>query len=261
MIYDRRGRAGRQSPFEERTGEQPGTYPHLRSFGTPAFLKIHTHTSKLQPRGREGVYVGYSPENESHLIYIPPTTLNRGALLESNHLDLDDKRLPRDALTGGPKPVFRHTATEETDAIPADAPTTEEPVQYHLHQAARDLSAQEYTPPDTPTAPPKDLWDNPNPSPPEDYTEPLLQDNWVRAVTDTGTSYYWHRITRQVQWEAPLAVLTPTPTQPDTTSTTLTPSTLTQVSSTHETEPSTLSPHVQSQILPVVPLSRSLHHW
>ena len=101
FLYDLRARGARKSPYEERTGKTPGTYTHLKPFGTPAYIKIHTHVTKLLPRGRECVYVGYSPENCSHLVYVPPTATTAVHYSRLITLSLDDKRLPRDALTGG----------------------------------------------------------------------------------------------------------------------------------------------------------------
>ena len=61
---------GNLSPFEMVTGKSPEELlSRLRVFGSPAFYIDEKPTrTKLQPKSLQGIYVGYNPANNSHMI-------------------------------------------------------------------------------------------------------------------------------------------------------------------------------------------------
>ena len=224
MLYDTRPRTkacGREglSPFEMRTGQQPDN-THLNAFGTPAHAKIMTARGKLEPKSREGIYVGYSDENESDLIYFPATTTSRHVLIETTHAKLDTKRVPRDALTGGPVPIF-HPSEYDEPTPDADIITSETPVEYSNAKHDRMADEQQDPQPQQPLQAPDGFWIPQDTGSitvgPGDNPEPTLIAGWKRAVTEQGRSYYWNTQTRAVTWDAPLAQPQPDLTPPTTT--------------------------------------------
>eukprot|EP00043_Microstomoeca_roanoka_P020364 m.246374 g.246374 ORF g.246374 m.246374 type:complete len:1365 (-) comp17152_c1_seq2:996-5090(-) len=62
-----------RTPSQVLTGRTPHRPPELHVFGQPAVVHIHTHRSRLDPRGRQGIYVGHNPNSTSHLVYFADT--------------------------------------------------------------------------------------------------------------------------------------------------------------------------------------------
>ena len=53
------------SPLEAITGKKP-TLDHLRVFGCPAYAHVPSQRrTKMSPSARKGVFVGYTPNNQS----------------------------------------------------------------------------------------------------------------------------------------------------------------------------------------------------
>jgi len=110
--------ADNTTPHEARTGKQ-GSGKHLLRFGAAVQVKQmqKRDTGKSKPRSRAGVYVGYNPHNDSSYIYCTPTASKRGSLRESNHFNIDDKRIPPDPLSGGEIPIW--SPVDEDDDVAA----------------------------------------------------------------------------------------------------------------------------------------------
>jgi hypothetical protein len=58
------------TPYECFTGKQP-KIDHMFAFGTHCHVLIENPTSKLDPRSRPGIFVGYSRTSPSYQIYLP----------------------------------------------------------------------------------------------------------------------------------------------------------------------------------------------
>ncbi len=57
--------------MEAITGKRP-SLDHLRVFGCPAYVHIPSQRrTKMQPPSRKGLFVGYTPNNQSWMVYIP----------------------------------------------------------------------------------------------------------------------------------------------------------------------------------------------
>lgn len=77
---------GGRAPLAVLTGSQP-TFDHLHTFGAKAFVTTPKGMrKKWDPKAREGIYVGFSPVNKSHMVYIPTT----GVVVESIHVRIGD---------------------------------------------------------------------------------------------------------------------------------------------------------------------------
>lgn len=141
---------------KKRIGKSPhlaifGTKPdlkHLHGFGATAYLKRSNHIEG-ENKGVRGIYVGWYPKSQSHLILIPPTeggpmilqkyqTQQPGALpprahqqlYESIHIKVDDRILP-DEVQQGKVPLHQITSFDFDDDVndehhhPLPPPTTE----------------------------------------------------------------------------------------------------------------------------------------
>ena len=60
-------------PYEARTGELPSKIlKKLHSYGAQCFVHDHVPCHKLSPKGREGIYIGYHEQSQSHLVWQYP---------------------------------------------------------------------------------------------------------------------------------------------------------------------------------------------
>jgi hypothetical protein len=59
------------SPMEAITSKKP-RLDHLRIFGCPSYVHVTSQRrSKMQPPSRKGLFVGYTPNSQSWMVYIP----------------------------------------------------------------------------------------------------------------------------------------------------------------------------------------------
>lgn len=78
-----------QSPFEVLKGKPP-SLNHLKVFGCKVVFKDFRYLCKLQPRGRHGIFVGYSLTNDCYLIYI----LDTRQLIETRDVHFFESSFP-----------------------------------------------------------------------------------------------------------------------------------------------------------------------
>ena len=96
-VYNRTPRdsnADGVSPMQAYTGE----VPHLegfRVFGCKAFMHVPKQArTKLQPKARAGIFVGYQPKNNTYLVWVPAddgwSNVTKGRLYESRDVTFDE---------------------------------------------------------------------------------------------------------------------------------------------------------------------------
>ncbi len=83
-------RCATATPFEALTGAPPD-YTKLQRFGAKAFVSAE-QTKTFDPRARVGIYVGYSEQNDSHLVYFPDTQ----SVVSTMHVTFDNDLLLRE---------------------------------------------------------------------------------------------------------------------------------------------------------------------
>ena len=78
------------SPLEAITGKKP-TLDHLRVFGCPAYSHVPSQQrTKMSPPARKGVFVGYTPNSQSWMVYFPSTR----TIISSRSVTFDEEWRP-----------------------------------------------------------------------------------------------------------------------------------------------------------------------
>ena len=78
------------SPLEAITGKKP-TLDHLRVFGCPAYAHVPSQRrTKMSPPARKGIFVGYTPNSQSWMVYFPSTR----TILSSRSVTFDEEWRP-----------------------------------------------------------------------------------------------------------------------------------------------------------------------
>ena len=78
------------SPLEAITGKKP-ILDHLRVFGCPAYAHVPSQRrTKMSPPARKGIFVGYTPNSQSWMVYFPATR----TVLSSRSLTFDEEWRP-----------------------------------------------------------------------------------------------------------------------------------------------------------------------
>ena len=94
-VYNRTPRASNEdgvSPMEAHLGVRPDL-AHLRVFGCRAFVHVpKARRTKLQPKARVGIFVGYSPASRAYRVWVPKdwSDVRRGTLYESRDVTFDE---------------------------------------------------------------------------------------------------------------------------------------------------------------------------
>ena len=74
------------TPEEVFTGEKP-EISHLRIFGCPLYIHVREKKTKLDPAGKQGIFVGYNESTKAYWIYIADQRkmeLSRGVTFEED---------------------------------------------------------------------------------------------------------------------------------------------------------------------------------
>ena len=121
------------TPEEAFTGEKP-EIGHLRIFGCHVYVHVpQERRMKLDPSGRNGVFVGYSESAKAYQIYIPgqrKIKLSRDVTFEediaswrSRHAesDNDEQEAPQEMLAS-PSLAVERESMEEDDSVPPTDP-------------------------------------------------------------------------------------------------------------------------------------------
>lgn len=92
-----------RTPYELRNDGKQGTMAHLKGFGSVAYVRNFRRESKLDPRVRIGIYVGWNSRSASHLVYLPkiPGVRDRASLVSSTNVLTDDQRVPPGMILAG----------------------------------------------------------------------------------------------------------------------------------------------------------------
>ena len=78
------------APLEAITGKKP-SLDHLRVFGCPAYVHIPSQRrTKMQAPSRKGIFVGYTPNSQSWMVYLPATR----TVLSSRSVTFDEEWRP-----------------------------------------------------------------------------------------------------------------------------------------------------------------------
>lgn len=125
---------GGKSPYELVTGKTP-SFDGVHMFGCSAFVRVDDASrSSLDPKGRQGVYVGVDDTTGSHRVMFLDTKRQQSFLV-ARHCTIDDTVMPYAALakvnnppapsssSSPPMTTTRRGAAARTSTTPAAAPT------------------------------------------------------------------------------------------------------------------------------------------
>ena len=117
------------SPYEVRYGRRPDLR-HLRPFGVRAFVRVHTHITKVQPRADRGIMLGYGESVSSKKgwrIYLPASSRVVTTTAATFHVDLPSSIASRvRSLVSSTPPDFGsgNTAPVASVVEPTDLPVS-----------------------------------------------------------------------------------------------------------------------------------------
>ena len=213
LIHNISHRAGQdQTPYEKLTGH-PFDTSVLRVFGTPAFVHVEkTGRRKLDQYARRGVYVGFSEEDQAHVVWIrntkvaihtihvrfgpPPkgdgpaieeVSSDSGVVLSMPALTsqvASDTSAPA-AAAPAISPLPPLPAVSETPAPEASSPPAKQTVWSMFDDMAFQAAEDKTTPTVGQATSPDSLWE---PSTIEEALGSSESDQWRHAITDELSS-------------------------------------------------------------------------
>lgn len=164
------------TPYEVYYGKKP-FIAHLRIFGSYAYVHVHKDTrTKLDPRSRKCIFVGYSEESKAYKVYDP----SRKQVIISKDVVFEETSLPAapeiQAILDLPStqelpkiPTPRHPSIPIPE-VPESSSTTSEGVD----AGSRDDEAVEST--------------VPVPAPPDTTSTRKLPQWYLRTLQDSGVT-------------------------------------------------------------------------